>query len=124
VHLWFGVCRRHQSWHESLDNERAGRTAEEEAYRHLLRASRSGRYKPGDRLLPEDISAEIDMNRIPVRECAQVFADLADVLRGLGREHDDIIKFTTYLESLWSYAQNYSQRSSRARRIRLIHFSL
>jgi enamine deaminase RidA (YjgF/YER057c/UK114 family) len=28
---------------------------------------------------------------------AQVFANLADVLKGLGRKHDDIIKFTTYL---------------------------
>jgi DNA-binding GntR family transcriptional regulator len=58
----------YQSRHESFDDDRSGRTAEEEAYRHLLRAIRSGRYKPGDRLIPEEIAAEIDMSRMPVRE--------------------------------------------------------
>jgi DNA-binding GntR family transcriptional regulator len=58
----------YQSRHESFDDERSGRTAEEQAYRHLLRAIRSGRYKPGDRLIPEEIAAEIDMSRMPVRE--------------------------------------------------------
>jgi DNA-binding GntR family transcriptional regulator len=53
---------------ETFDDERLGRTAEEEAYRHLLLAIRSGRYKAGDRLIPEDIAAEIDMSRMPVRE--------------------------------------------------------
>jgi DNA-binding GntR family transcriptional regulator len=43
-------------------------TAEEQAYRHLLQAIRSGRYKAGDRLIPEEIAAEIDMSRMPVRE--------------------------------------------------------
>ncbi|RUW23450.1 GntR family transcriptional regulator [Mesorhizobium sp. M4B.F.Ca.ET.215.01.1.1] len=43
-------------------------TAEEEAYRHLQQALRLGRYKPGDRLIPEDIAAEIGMSRMPVRE--------------------------------------------------------
>jgi DNA-binding GntR family transcriptional regulator len=43
-------------------------TAEEEAYRHIQRALRVGRYKPGDRLIPEDIAAEIGMSRMPVRE--------------------------------------------------------
>ena len=58
----------YQSRHESFDDDRSGRTAEEEAYRHLLRAIRSGRYKPGDRLIPEEIAGEIDMSRMPVRE--------------------------------------------------------
>ena len=43
-------------------------TAEEEAYLHLQQALRLGRYKPGDRLIPEDIAAEIGMSRMPVRE--------------------------------------------------------
>ncbi|CAN7385577.1 GntR family transcriptional regulator [Rhizobium sp. LjRoot254] len=43
-------------------------TAEEEAYRHIQRALRVGRYKPGERLIPEDIAAEIGMSRMPVRE--------------------------------------------------------
>lgn len=43
-------------------------TAEEEAYLHLQKALRLGRYKPGDRLIPEEIAAEIGMSRMPVRE--------------------------------------------------------
>ena len=43
-------------------------TAEEEAYRHLHSALRFGRYRAGDRLIPEDIAAEIGMSRMPVRE--------------------------------------------------------
>jgi DNA-binding GntR family transcriptional regulator len=45
-----------------------GATAEEEAYRHLQMALRLGRYRAGDRLIPEDIAAEIGMSRMPVRE--------------------------------------------------------
>ncbi|WP_311043931.1 GntR family transcriptional regulator [Rhizobium binae] len=43
-------------------------TAEEEAYRHIQQALRLGRYKPGERLIPEDIAADIGMSRMPVRE--------------------------------------------------------
>jgi len=43
-------------------------TAEEEAYFYLQHALRIGRYKPGDRLIPEEIAAEIGMSRMPVRE--------------------------------------------------------
>ena len=43
-------------------------TAEEEAYRHVQQALRLGRYRPGERLIPEDIAAEIGMSRMPVRE--------------------------------------------------------
>ncbi|HEV2898951.1 MAG TPA: GntR family transcriptional regulator [Pseudaminobacter sp.] len=43
-------------------------TAELEAYRHLHSALRLGRYRAGDRLIPEDIAAEIGMSRMPVRE--------------------------------------------------------
>ncbi len=43
-------------------------TAEEEAYLHLQRALRMCRYKPGDRLIPEEIASEIGMSRMPVRE--------------------------------------------------------
>ncbi|TYC68951.1 GntR family transcriptional regulator [Stappia sp. BW2] len=43
-------------------------TAEEEAYLHLQSALRCGRYKPGDRLIPEEIANEIGMSRMPVRE--------------------------------------------------------
>lgn len=53
---------------ERVDGERLGQTAEEEAYRHLLQAIRSGRYRAGDRLIPEEIAGEINMSRMPVRE--------------------------------------------------------
>ncbi|WEZ85272.1 GntR family transcriptional regulator (plasmid) [Rhizobium sp. 32-5/1] len=43
-------------------------TAEQEAYLHLQQALRIGRYKPGDRLIPEEIASEIGMSRMPVRE--------------------------------------------------------
>ncbi|TIS52800.1 MAG: GntR family transcriptional regulator [Mesorhizobium sp.] len=57
-------------------------TAEEEAYRHLQLALRLGRYKPGDRLIPEDIAAEIGMSRMPVREAfRRLAADGLVVLR-------------------------------------------
>jgi DNA-binding GntR family transcriptional regulator len=47
---------------------RTAATAEEEAYRHIQRGLRLGRYKPGERLIPEEIAAEIGMSRMPVRE--------------------------------------------------------
>jgi len=43
-------------------------TAEEEAYRHVLKGIRTGRLLPGTRLIPEDIAGEIGMSRMPVRE--------------------------------------------------------
>lgn len=43
-------------------------TAEEEAYLFLQKGLRLCRYKPGDRLKPEEIAAEIGMSRMPVRE--------------------------------------------------------
>lgn len=46
----------------------AASTAEEEAYLYLHKALRVGRYKPGERLIPEDIATEIGMSRMPVRE--------------------------------------------------------
>lgn len=46
----------------------AASTAEEEAYLYLHKALRLGRYKAGERLIPEEIAAEIGMSRMPVRE--------------------------------------------------------
>lgn len=43
-------------------------TAEEEAYGYVLRRIRTGVYKPGDRLVPEEIAAAIGTSRMPVRE--------------------------------------------------------
>lgn len=49
-------------------------TAQEEAYQALLSAIRSGRYRPGDRLVPEVIARQLDMSRMPVREALQRLA--------------------------------------------------
>lgn len=49
-------------------NEPRAVTAEEEAYTYILGQIRQGEYQPGDRLKAEDIAAEIDMSRMPVRE--------------------------------------------------------
>lgn len=46
----------------------AASTAEEEAYRHLLTGIRTGRFRAGTRLIPEEIASEIGMSRMPVRE--------------------------------------------------------
>ena len=43
-------------------------TAEEEAYSHILQRIRSGQYRSGDRLIPEEIATEIGTSRMPVRE--------------------------------------------------------
>nr|WP_246164835.1 GntR family transcriptional regulator [Pigmentiphaga aceris] len=43
-------------------------TAEDEAYRHLHAAIRTGRYRAGERLVPEVIAVEIGTSRMPVRE--------------------------------------------------------
>lgn len=43
-------------------------TAEEEAYAYVLYRIRMGTYKAGDRLIPEEIAAEINTSRMPVRE--------------------------------------------------------
>lgn len=43
-------------------------TAEQEAYRHVLKGIRTGRFRPGVRLIPEEIANEIGMSRMPVRE--------------------------------------------------------
>jgi DNA-binding GntR family transcriptional regulator len=52
----------------AASEQTTGSTAELEAYRHILQALRFGRYRAGDRLIPEDIAAEIGMSRMPVRE--------------------------------------------------------
>ena len=60
----------------------AAATAEEEAYRHIHQARRTGKYRPGERLIPEDIAAEIGMSRMPVREAfRRLAADGLVVLR-------------------------------------------
>jgi DNA-binding GntR family transcriptional regulator len=49
-------------------------TAEQEAYLHLHSAIRIGRYRAGNRLIPEEIATELGMSRMPVREAFQRLA--------------------------------------------------
>jgi len=55
-------------------------TAQDEAYRALLQDIRSGRYQPGERLIPETIARELAMSRMPVREAFQRLANEGLVL--------------------------------------------
>ena len=50
-------------------------TAQQEAYQAILLAIRSGRYRPGERLIPETIARELAMSRMPVREAFQRLAN-------------------------------------------------
>lgn len=43
-------------------------TAEDEAYQHIHAAIRTGRYRAGERLMPEAIALDIGTSRMPVRE--------------------------------------------------------
>ena len=55
---------------ESVHSFRAGFTVtdEDQAKSHVLYRIRMGEYRAGDRLIPEEIAAEIDTSRMPVRE--------------------------------------------------------
>lgn len=48
--------------------------AHDEAYAHILRALRHGRFRAGERLIPEAIAAEIGTSRMPVREALRRLA--------------------------------------------------
>lgn len=66
----------------ALTDEASSSTAEQEAYRYLHQALRLGRYRAGDRLIAEDIAAEVGMSRMPVREAfRRLAADGLVVLR-------------------------------------------
>jgi DNA-binding GntR family transcriptional regulator len=46
----------------------SSQSAEQEAYAYVHRGLRHGRWRAGDRLIAEDIAAELGMSRMPVRE--------------------------------------------------------
>ena len=54
--------------HANSPHSRFPATAEEEAYAYLLYRIRMGIYKAGDRLITDEIAAEINTSRMPVRE--------------------------------------------------------
>ncbi|WP_462382673.1 GntR family transcriptional regulator [Pseudomonas sp. Marseille-QA0892] len=49
-------------------------SAEDEAYRYVLDALRSGQYAPGDRLIADDIASHVGVSRMPVRSAFQRLA--------------------------------------------------
>ncbi len=52
----------------TLDSHAGPGTAEDEAYRHIHAAITTGRYRAGERLMPEAIALDIGTSRMPVRE--------------------------------------------------------
>ncbi len=57
-----------------LDLDRPGAAAHDEAYAHILAALRLGRFRAGERLIPETIATEIGTSRMPVREALRRLA--------------------------------------------------
>ncbi|MDP1899330.1 MAG: GntR family transcriptional regulator [Rubrivivax sp.] len=58
----------------SLDFGMPGAAAHDEAYSHILSALRLGRFRVGERLIPETIASEIGTSRMPVREALRRLA--------------------------------------------------
>ena len=85
-------------------------TAEEEAYRFLLTGIRLGQFKAGDRLVPEEIAAQLGMSRMPVRDAFRRLAtqelltirpNRGAVVRGLNREQAvEVFEMRAVLEGL------------------------
>ncbi|WP_313461861.1 GntR family transcriptional regulator, partial [Achromobacter sp.] len=50
-----------------LQFQKTAISAEDEAYLHLQREIRLGRYAPGQRLVPDVVANEIGTSRMPVR---------------------------------------------------------
>jgi DNA-binding GntR family transcriptional regulator len=85
-------------------------TAEEEAYRFLLTAIRLGQYKAGDRLVPEEIAAQLGMSRMPVRDAFRRLAtqelltirpNRGAVVRGLNQQEAvEVFEMRAVLEGL------------------------
>jgi DNA-binding GntR family transcriptional regulator len=87
---------------ESVHSFRAGFavTAEEEAYAYVLYRIRMGKYRAGDRLIPEEIAAEIDTSRMPVREAFRRLAseglvvirpNRGAIVRGLDADEMEVV---------------------------------
>ncbi len=85
-------------------------TAEEQAYRYLLARIRMGELKPGDRVVPEEVAAEIGMSRMPVRDAFRRLAtqelltirpNRGAIVRGLDRaEVIEVFEMRAVLEGL------------------------
>ena len=85
-------------------------TAEEEAYRFLLAGIRLGQFKAGDRLVPEEIAAQLGMSRMPVRDAFRRLAtqelltirpNRGAVVRGLNQDEAvEVFEMRAVLEGL------------------------
>lgn len=85
-------------------------TAEEEAYRFLLQEIRLGRFKAGDRLVPEEIAGHLGISRMPVRDAFRRLAtqelltirpNRGAIVRGLNRDEAvEVFEMRAVLEGL------------------------
>lgn len=58
----------------SIDVDDRHAAAHDEAYAHILSALRHGRFRAGERLIPEIIATEIGTSRMPIREALRRLA--------------------------------------------------
>jgi DNA-binding GntR family transcriptional regulator len=85
-------------------------SAEGEAYRFIETGIRQGRYRAGERLVAEDIAAEIGMSRMPVREAFRrlssegllhIRPNRGAIVRGLNAtEMQEVFEIRASLEAL------------------------
>ncbi|KXV03522.1 GntR family transcriptional regulator [Caballeronia megalochromosomata] len=87
-----------------------GLSAEDEAYRYIEQAIRSGRYRAGHRLIAEEIAGDIGTSRMPVREAFRrlaaeglllIRANRGAIVRGLdAAEMHEVFETRAVLEGL------------------------
>jgi len=93
-----------------LQFQKTAISAEDEAYLHLQREIRLGRYAPGQRLVPEVVAAEIGTSRMPVRGAlrrlaseglVEIRANRGAVVRGLNQQEMlEVFEMRSVLEGL------------------------
>ena len=93
-----------------LQFQKTAISAEDEAYLHLQREIRLGRYAPGQRLVPDVVAAEIGTSRMPVRGAlrrlaseglVEIRANRGAVVRGLNQQEMlEVFEMRSVLEGL------------------------
>lgn len=87
-----------------------GLSAEDEAYRYIEQAIRTGRYRAGERLIAEEIAGDVGTSRMPVREAFRrlaaeglllIRANRGAIVRGLdAAEMHEVFETRAVLEGL------------------------
>lgn len=93
-----------------LQFQKTAISAEDEAYLHLQREIRLGRYAPGQRLVPDVVASEIGTSRMPVRGAlrrlaseglVEIRANRGAVVRGLNQQEMlEVFEMRSVLEGL------------------------